>query len=100
MKDGKVITGEEAKFSVKVTGTPLPEVEWQKGSKPIRDGRRIKLDKGDDGVHTLCILSTETADQGGYTCIAKNKAGRVSCTAKLTVESKFLDFAFVIFEFV
>lgn len=86
--DKSVTEGEEIKLSVKVTGTPNPEVEWQKGDKPIKDGRRVKIDKDKDGVHSLRIPKAETADQGYYTCIAKNKAGKVICTATLSVEGK------------
>lgn len=84
--DKSVTEGEEVKLSVKVTGTPNPEVEWQKDDKPIREGRRVKIDKDKDGVHLLRIPKAETPDQGDYTCIAKNKAGKVTCTAKLSVE--------------
>lgn len=85
-KDTTVTDGEEVKLTVKVSGTPVPDVEWQKGGKPIRDGRRVKIDKDKDGVHSLRIPRAETADQGEYTCIAKNKAGKASCSAKLTVK--------------
>ena len=87
-KDTTVTDGEEVKLTVKVSGTPVPDVEWQKGGKPIRDGRRVKIDKGKDGVHSLGIPRAETNDQGEYTCIAKNKVGKASCSAKLTVEGK------------
>ena len=86
--DKSVSEGKEVKLSVKVSGTPDPEVEWQKDAKPVRDGRRVKIDKDKDGVHSLRISKAETADQGDYTCIAKNKAGKVTCTAKLGVEGK------------
>ena len=75
-------------MTVKVSGTPVPDVEWQKGGKPIRDGRRVKIDKEKDGVHSLRIPCAETVDKGEYTCIAKNKVGQVSCSARLTVQGK------------
>ena len=84
--DTTVTEGEEVKLLVKVTGTPDPEVEWQKDGKPIRDGRRLKVDKGRDSVHSIRIPRAETTDQGEYTCTAKNKAGKASCSAKLSVE--------------
>ena len=73
-------------LSAKVKGTPNPEVEWQKDGKPIRDGRRVKIDKDKDGVHSVRIPKAETADQGEYSCIAKNKAGKATCSAKLSVK--------------
>ena len=76
-------------LTVKVSGTPVPDVEWQKGGKPIRGGRRVKIDKDKDGSHSLRIPRVETADQGEYTCIAKNKAGKATCSAKLTVQGNF-----------
>ena len=74
---------------VKVSGTPVPDVEWQKGGTLIRDGRRVKIDKDKDGVHSLRIPRVETADQGEYSCTAKNKAGKATCSAKLTVQGNF-----------
>ena len=71
-----------------MTGTPDPEVEWQKDGKPVRDGRRRKVDKGRDGVHSFRIPRSESTDQGEYVCIAKNKAGKITCSAKLVVEGK------------
>ena len=76
-------------MTVKVSGTPVPDVEWQKGSKPIRDGRRVKIDKNKDGEHVLRIPRVETTDQGEYSCIAKNKAGKATCFAKLTIQGNF-----------
>ena len=79
------------KLSVKVTGTPDPEVEWQRDGKPIRDGRRVKIDKGKDGVHSVRVPRTESADQGEYSCTAKNKVGKASCSAKLTVQGRSIN---------
>lgn len=84
--DTTVTDGEEVKLTVKVSGTPVPDVEWQKGGKPISDGRRVRIVKDKDGVHSLRIPRVETADQGEYTCIAKNKGGKTTCSAKLTVQ--------------
>ena len=72
-----------------MSGTPVPDVEWQKGGKPIRESRRVKIDKSKDGVHSLRFPRAEAADQGEYTCTAKNKAGKASCSAKLTVEGAY-----------
>jgi len=87
--DTTATEGEEVKLTVKVSGTPVPDVEWQKGDKPIRDGRRFKIAKDKDGTHSLRIPRVETADQGDYACIAKNKAGKSACSAKLTVQGTF-----------
>lgn len=89
LKDTTVTEGEEVKLSVKVTGTPDPEVEWQKNGKPIREGRRVKIDKGKYGVYSLCLSRAESGDQAEYNCTAKNKAGKASCSAKLTVTGMF-----------
>lgn len=52
----------------------------------MREGRRIKIDKSKNGVHSLRIPRAQADDGGEYTCIARNKAGEASCSAKLTVE--------------
>ena len=69
-----------------MSGNPVPDVIWQKGGKPIREGRRIKIDKSKNGVHSLRIPRAQADDGGEYTCIARNKAGEASCSAKRTVE--------------
>lgn len=82
----KITEGEDIKLTAKVSGNPVPDVIWQKGGKPIREGRRIKIDKSKNGVHSLRIPRAQADDGGEYTCIARNKAGEASCSAKLTVE--------------
>lgn len=73
---------------VKVTGTPDPEVEWQKDGKPLRDGRRTKIEKDKNGLHSVRISHSQSRDQGEYVCNVKNRAGKVTCSAKLIVNGK------------
>lgn len=89
--------GEEIELSVKVIGTPDPEVEWQKDGKPIRDGRRVKVEKAKDGEYSVRIPRAESTDQGEYSCTAKNKAGKSSCSAELSVEGTSIQLIVVMY---
>lgn len=89
--------GEEIELSVKVIGTPDPEVEWQKDGKPIRDGRRVKVEKAKDGEYSVRIPRAESTDQGEYSCTAKNRAGKSSCSAELSVEGTSIQLIVVMY---
>lgn len=80
--------GEEVRLFAKVSGNPNPEVEWQKDGKTVRDGRRTKIEKDENGLHSIRIPYSQSSDQGEYMCIVKNRAGKVMCSAKLIVHGK------------
>uniref|UniRef100_A0A3B4X0T2 Ig-like domain-containing protein n=1 Tax=Seriola lalandi dorsalis TaxID=1841481 RepID=A0A3B4X0T2_SERLL len=93
--------GGQAFFRYIVTGDPLPEVQWLKGSfhiqpsgfKWYKDGQSIK--EGDKyriisrfRTSSLELLAPTKEDSGEYTCKASNQHGSDECSASLSVTGK------------
>lgn len=87
LKNTNVVEGEEARFQVRLSGIPAPEVEWMKESTKIRDGGRYKIIE-ENLVHTLVIEDCKIEDAGKYECIAFNSTGEVKSRAQLNVEEE------------
>ena len=90
MRKAEVIEGSAARFDVKLTGSPEPEVQWLKDDKPVKENRKFRSDEDDDGVFSLFVNDVEVDDEGVYKCVATNIKGEVSCEAELLVEGKML----------
>ena len=89
MKPVDVKEGEEARFDVRITGTPTPVVDWYKGKDKIEDeGRFVIVDDEEDELFSLIIDDVRSDDSGTYKCVAANEEGEVTCLAKLTVQEK------------
>ncbi|XP_074600440.1 uncharacterized protein LOC141854581 isoform X3 [Brevipalpus obovatus] len=84
LKDKSVATGDTVEFKAKVTGEPMPEVEFLKDGKKITSDTRIKIEKEGD-THRLIIRKAKEEDAGSYKCVAKNEHGSVESDAKLEV---------------
>lgn len=89
-RDIVVVAPDSAIFEAKINGgTPRADVTWYKGDKSVRLGS--KMDTSYEGeVAKLEVRKTEVGDAGIYRIEAKNKVGKVSCEAKLTVHGKRL----------
>ena len=89
LKDREVLAGDTARFDVKVTGKPEPEVKWLKNGNTIEKDSRVKfVDESDVGLHSLLITGTRVKDEGLYRVTASSAAGSVFCEAQLFVEGK------------
>ncbi|KAK8788814.1 hypothetical protein V5799_021408 [Amblyomma americanum] len=88
-----VVTEEETvRLIVKYTGKPPPTVLWYRNDKPIpKDSTKI-ITREDESTSTLEIPKSEVADTASYTCTASNPAGKVTHTAKVTVQEPNLEF--------
>ncbi|KAK9396008.1 obscurin [Crotalus adamanteus] len=62
------------------------KVSWLKDGNEIKDGRHYHIDNYSDGTCSLIIAGLETNDKGKYTCEASNKFGKVSHSAKVTIQ--------------
>jgi Immunoglobulin I-set domain len=49
---------------------------------------KYQMDAKKDGIHTLTILKGDTTDEGQYTIVVENVAGKVQADAKVTVCTK------------
>lgn len=87
IKNISALPGEEARFDVRVVGSPPPEVDWLKGKEKIEDeGRFVLIDDIEDDLFSLVIEDAKPSDSGEYECVAFNELGEVSCKGNLVVE--------------
>lgn len=85
----RVDRGEDAAFSCKIWGTPLPEVIWEKDGKKLNDifeSSHFSMRNEDGGWFQLKIYRTRMPDKGVYTCKAINCHGEALAGAVLLVE--------------
>ncbi|KAM9327865.1 obscurin-like protein 1a [Pholidichthys leucotaenia] len=85
----RVDRGEDAAFSCKLWGTPLPEVTWEKDGKKLNDifeSSHFSVSIQDGGWFQLKIYRTRMPDKGVYTCKAVNCHGEALAGAVLLVE--------------
>ncbi len=85
----RVDRGEDAAFSCKIWGTPLPEVTWEKDGKKLNDifeSAHFSVSNQDGGWFQLKIYRTRMPDKGVYTCKAVNRHGEALAGAVLLVE--------------
>ncbi|XP_040888099.1 obscurin-like protein 1a isoform X1 [Toxotes jaculatrix] len=85
----RVDRGEDAAFSCKIWGTPLPEVTWEKDGKRLNDifeSSHFSVSNQDGGWFQLKIYRTRMPDKGVYTCKAINCYGEALAGAVLLVE--------------
>ncbi|XP_077422211.1 obscurin-like protein 1a [Vanacampus margaritifer] len=85
----RVRRGEDAVFSCKVWGVPLPEVAWEKDGKKLNDifeSAHFCASVQDGGWFQLKIDKTRVPDEGVYTCKATNCNGEALAGAVLLVE--------------
>ncbi|KAJ8687530.1 hypothetical protein QAD02_023324, partial [Eretmocerus hayati] len=84
LKDQKIREGTSVAFSCRITGKPLPTIQWKKGDKIIKPSKYFQMQKEAD-LCTLKISEAFPEDEGVYKCIAKNPAGEVTTSANLKV---------------
>ncbi|KAM8722669.1 obscurin-like protein 1a [Acanthopagrus schlegelii] len=85
----RVDRGEDAAFSCKIWGTPVPEVTWEKDGKKLNDifeTAHFSVSNQDGGWFQLKIYRTRMPDKGVYTCRAINCYGEALAGAVLLVE--------------
>lgn len=84
----RVMDGQQARFSCRVSGTPIPQISWFHAGRPIAHHREVKVLQSQNGNVGLIITEVFPEDTGDYTCVARNKAGEARTTATLMVEGK------------
>uniref|UniRef100_A0A668SI33 Ig-like domain-containing protein n=1 Tax=Oreochromis aureus TaxID=47969 RepID=A0A668SI33_OREAU len=77
--------GTQGFFRYTVTGDPLPEVQWLKGTSHIQPSGFCIIVNNPDGSGFINIKSVKWEHSGIYTCKASNQYGEASCTAELLV---------------
>ncbi|XP_052391802.1 palladin isoform X2 [Carassius gibelio] len=84
----KVFEGMPVTFSCKVIGDPKPKVYWFKDGKQIsKRSEHYRISRDPDGTCSLHTAAASLDDDGNYTVMAGNPAGRVSCTGRMMVQA-------------
>lgn len=80
-----ILPGKSVTFSAVIRGTPPFKVRWFRGVNELvpSDKCNIYLE---DSVTDLELFDVEPQQSGEYTCVVTNEAGKVSCTAHLSVK--------------
>ena len=87
--DLTVRAGSTARLQCAATGSPAPEVAWQKDGGfdfPAARERRMHVMPDDD---VFFIVDVKVDDAGVYSCTASNDAGVVRANATLAVISTY-----------
>lgn len=85
----RVDRGEDAAFSCKLSGEPLPQVVWEKDGKQLNEiyeSSHYNVGQQDGGWFQLKIFRTRAPDGGVYMCKAVNTYGEAMTGAVLMVE--------------
>uniref|UniRef100_A0A674F2J8 Ig-like domain-containing protein n=1 Tax=Salmo trutta TaxID=8032 RepID=A0A674F2J8_SALTR len=85
IKPLKCQEGGEAYFKYKVTGEPMPDVQWFKSAHQIQCGKSCIIVNNPDGSGCINMKGIQQQDSGLYTCRASNPSGEASCSADLIV---------------
>ena len=84
LESREIKEGEEAEFSIRVSGSPKPDVQWSLNGKQVESKDAYKVSTEGD-VSLLAIGSCHLEDAGEIRCIASNSAGEVSSSVNLVV---------------
>ncbi|XP_030627026.1 palladin isoform X2 [Chanos chanos] len=88
LKHFKVFEGMPVTFSCKVIGDPKPKIYWFKDGKQIsKRSEHYRISRDPDGTCSLHTAAASLDDDGNYTVMAGNPAGRVSCTGRMMVQA-------------
>ncbi|KAL2081285.1 hypothetical protein ACEWY4_023138 [Coilia grayii] len=82
----KVKEGESVRFQCRVSGDDLT-IMWYSKDKEIKQSDFFRMSQFDDNCK-LEIARVYAEDEGEYTCVARNSAGMVSCSAVLKVDGE------------
>lgn len=85
-----VRAGAEAQLVCAAEGQPKPTISWQKHGGfdhfPAAQERRMHVIPEDDHFYIFDVI---LADEGNYSCIAKNEAGTIVANVTLSVLRKY-----------
>ena len=81
----KRFEGQVARFEIRVSGNPEPEITWYKDNLHVNNTPDTRI-TSNGGLHTLVIPEIFPEDSGLYKVVAKNPLGTVESTTQLIVE--------------
>nr|XP_002122169.1 myosin light chain kinase, smooth muscle isoform X2 [Ciona intestinalis] len=84
----QVLEGEELLLQCDVAGEPEPDLLW------LRNGREVGIDEDEvftsyrNGTARLRLRDVQVNHAGEYICKARNEAGAIQCSSRVTVKAK------------
>lgn len=84
----KVNEDEPLKLSVKIGGSPVPDIKWYKDDKELVPDDHVAIRLLPDGTAELEISSAVPGDSGQYKLVAVNPTGIVSTQTAVDVKKK------------
>ncbi|KPP64347.1 titin-like, partial [Scleropages formosus] len=78
--------GSQATLSVRVTGTPAPDVKFFREGTEIQSSSDFRLVQDGD-QHSLLVAEAFPEDSGMFSVTATNSSGKATCTAQLLVQA-------------
>lgn len=84
MEEVETMEGQPIQLVCTFNDTPNPTIEWFKGKIPVKENRRVKIDR-DETSTTLTIKETRSDDIGEYKCVVRNDLGSASTTTTIKV---------------
>ncbi|XP_069178633.1 LOW QUALITY PROTEIN: muscle M-line assembly protein unc-89 [Procambarus clarkii] len=91
MKPTEVIENTNLSYTIHVKGDPMPDVQFFKDDKEIKEDARVRLHRDHaSGHYELLISHVQRGDEGTYKCLARNKFGRAECQASMSVNDEEL----------
>uniref|UniRef100_A0A3B3DK64 Ig-like domain-containing protein n=1 Tax=Oryzias melastigma TaxID=30732 RepID=A0A3B3DK64_ORYME len=81
----EVAEGGQCFFRYRVTGKPLPDIQWLKGGFHIQPNEFCVIINHSDGSGFINMKNAKLEHSGVYTCKAFNQNGEDCCTAELLV---------------
>ncbi|XP_061465054.1 myosin light chain kinase, smooth muscle isoform X1 [Rhineura floridana] len=82
LKTCSVSEGQDFVLQCSVEGAPVPQITWLLNDQPIQYAHSAF----EDALAKLTVQDALPEDDGVYTCLAENTAGRASCSAQVTVK--------------
>lgn len=82
----RVLEGETARFRCRVTGYPLPKVNWYLNGQLIRKSKRFRLRY--DGIYYLDIVDCKSYDTGEVKVTAENPEGFIEHKVRVEIQQR------------
>ena len=73
-------------FKCPVSGSPTPAIEWFKDGVVLKEGANVRMLY--DG-QVIELLNVSRKDEGSFSCVATNSAGKITRTFVLDVSGSF-----------
>ena len=90
-KNARLMPGGVASFDVRVSGRPMPTVQWLHAGQPLEQPpeRQRSTFQPTTGDARLVLLNLVPTDAGEYRLVARNPVGEVSAQAQLNPAEQY-----------